>query len=44
MTTGLDMFRERSELRLHRLLPQPFRRVGGDYAINRHPQERSRSE
>ncbi len=44
MTIGLDTFRERGELHLHRLLTQPLRRGGGDYAINRRPQERDRPD
>ena len=35
MTIGLDTFRERRELHLHRMLTQPLRRGAGDYAINR---------
>ena len=35
MTIGLDTFRERRELHLHRMLTQPLRRGVGDYAINR---------
>ncbi len=35
MTIGLDTFRERQELHLHRMLTQPLRRGTGDYAINR---------
>jgi len=35
MTIGIDAFREPSEAHLHRMLVQPFRHGGGDYAINR---------
>lgn len=35
MTIGLGMFRESRELWLDRLLTQPFRKGGRDYAINR---------
>ena len=35
MTIGLDTFRERRELHLHRMLTQPLRRGARDYAINR---------
>ena len=35
MTIGLDTFRETTDLHLHRMLVQPFRRGEGEYAINR---------
>ena len=35
MTIGLDLFRDPKELRLHRLLIQPFLGEAGKYAINR---------
>jgi sterol desaturase/sphingolipid hydroxylase (fatty acid hydroxylase superfamily) len=35
MTIGIDLFREREELRLGRMLLQPFRESAGDYPINR---------
>ena len=35
MTIGLDVFREDSDLHLHNMLAQPFRRGSGEYAINR---------
>ena len=35
MTIGLDTFRESTDLHLHRMLVQPFRRGAGEYAINR---------
>jgi len=37
MTIGVDAFRARAELRLDRLLLQPFRESPGGYAINRRP-------
>ena len=40
MTIGIDAFRERRELHLHRMLTQPLRRGAGDYAINRRPRDR----
>ena len=39
MTIGIDAFRERRELHLHRMLTQPLRRGAGDYAINRRPRD-----
>ena len=38
MTIGLDAFRTRADLRLDRLLLQPFRDAPGGYAINRRPE------
>ncbi len=35
MTIGIDLFREPSQLHLHRMLVQPFAGKSGDYAINR---------
>ena len=35
MTIGVDAFRAREDLRLDRLLVQPFRESAGGYAINR---------
>ena len=35
MTIGVDAFREADELRLDRLLLQPFRDTPGQYPINR---------
>lgn len=40
MTIGIDQFRESRELRLDRMLVQPFRSNFGGYAINRETQER----
>jgi sterol desaturase/sphingolipid hydroxylase (fatty acid hydroxylase superfamily) len=37
MTIGVDAFRSRADLRLDRLLVQPFRDTPGGYAINRRP-------
>jgi sterol desaturase/sphingolipid hydroxylase (fatty acid hydroxylase superfamily) len=37
MTIGVDAFRGRADLRLDRLLLQPFRDTPGGYAINRRP-------
>jgi sterol desaturase/sphingolipid hydroxylase (fatty acid hydroxylase superfamily) len=37
MTIGVDAFRSPAELRLDRLLAQPFRDTAGGYAINRRP-------
>ena len=37
MTLGVDAFRTRADLRLDRLLLQPFRDTPGGYAINRRP-------
>jgi sterol desaturase/sphingolipid hydroxylase (fatty acid hydroxylase superfamily) len=37
MTIGVDAFREADELRLDRLLLQPFRDTPGQYPINRRP-------
>ncbi len=37
MTIGVDAFRTRADLRLDRLLLQPFRETPGGYAINRRP-------
>ncbi len=37
MTIGVDAFRTRADLRLDRLLVQPFRDTPGGYAINRRP-------
>lgn len=37
MTIGVDAFRTRADLRLDRLLLQPFRDTPGGYAINRRP-------
>jgi sterol desaturase/sphingolipid hydroxylase (fatty acid hydroxylase superfamily) len=45
MTIGVDAFRGRADLRLDRLLVQPFRDTPGGYAINRRPDPaRSESE
>ena len=45
MTLGVDAFRAREDLRLDRLLVQPFRDTPGGYAINRRPDPaRSESE
>lgn len=38
MTIGVDAFRTRVDLRLDRLLVQPFRESPGGYAINRRPE------
>jgi sterol desaturase/sphingolipid hydroxylase (fatty acid hydroxylase superfamily) len=38
MTIGVDAFRTRADLRLDRLLKQPFRDTPGGYAINRRPE------
>jgi len=38
MTVGVDAFRSAEELRLDRLLAQPFRDTPGGYAINRRPE------
>ena len=35
MTIGIAQFREASDLRLDRMLTQPFRGAPGDYPINR---------
>ena len=35
MTVGLEEFREDGQLRLDRMLYQPFRGTAGNYAINR---------
>jgi sterol desaturase/sphingolipid hydroxylase (fatty acid hydroxylase superfamily) len=40
MTIGVDAFRSPEELRLDRLLVQPFRDTPGGYAINRRPDGR----
>ena len=37
MTIGVEQFRTRADLRLDRLLTQPFRETAGGYAINRRP-------
>jgi hypothetical protein len=37
MTIGVDAFRTPADLRLDRLLVQPFRDTPGGYAINRRP-------
>jgi sterol desaturase/sphingolipid hydroxylase (fatty acid hydroxylase superfamily) len=37
MTLGVDAFRRPDDLRLDRLLLQPFRDTPGGYAINRRP-------
>jgi sterol desaturase/sphingolipid hydroxylase (fatty acid hydroxylase superfamily) len=37
MTIGVDAFRSSADLRLDRLLVQPFRDTPGGYAINRRP-------
>ena len=39
MTIGVDAFRDPGELRLDRLLLQPFRDTPGGYAINRRPEQ-----
>ena len=39
MTLGIDSFRAKEDLRLDRLLVQPFRETAGDYSINRRPFE-----
>ena len=39
MTIGVDAFRTPADLRLDRLLVQPFRDTPGGYAINRRPNE-----
>jgi sterol desaturase/sphingolipid hydroxylase (fatty acid hydroxylase superfamily) len=38
MTLGIDAFRTRADLRLDRLLAQPFRGTPGGYAINGRPE------
>jgi sterol desaturase/sphingolipid hydroxylase (fatty acid hydroxylase superfamily) len=38
MTIGVDAFRTRTDMRLDRLLVQPFRDTPGGYAINRRPE------
>jgi sterol desaturase/sphingolipid hydroxylase (fatty acid hydroxylase superfamily) len=38
MTIGVDAFRTREDLRLDRLLVQPFRESPGGYSINRRPE------
>jgi sterol desaturase/sphingolipid hydroxylase (fatty acid hydroxylase superfamily) len=38
MTIGVDAFRDRADLRLDRLLVQPFRDTPGGYSINRRPE------
>ena len=38
MTLGVDAFRSREDLRLDRMLVQPFRETPGGYAINRRPE------
>jgi len=38
MTIGVDAFRTREDLRLDRLLLQPFQETPGGYAINRRPE------
>ena len=38
MVIGVDAFRSREDLRLDRLLMQPFRESPGGYAINRRPE------
>jgi sterol desaturase/sphingolipid hydroxylase (fatty acid hydroxylase superfamily) len=40
MVIGVDAFRSREDLRLDRLLMQPFRESPGGYAINRRPEPR----
>jgi hypothetical protein len=40
MTIGVDAFRRPADLRLDRLLVQPFRDTPGGYAINRRPDAR----
>jgi sterol desaturase/sphingolipid hydroxylase (fatty acid hydroxylase superfamily) len=40
MTLGVDAFRTQADLRLDRLLVQPFRDTPGGYAINRRPDGR----
>jgi hypothetical protein len=40
MTLGVDAFRTPGDLRLDRLLAQPFRDTPGGYAINRRPDGR----
>jgi hypothetical protein len=37
MTIGVDAFRTPDELRLDRLLMQPFRVTAGQYPFNRRP-------
>jgi hypothetical protein len=37
MTIGVDAFRSSADLRLDRMLLQPFRDTPGGYAINRRP-------
>lgn len=39
MIIGVDAFRSRADLRLDRLLVQPFRDTAGGYAINRRPEQ-----
>ena len=41
MTIGLDTFRATSDLHLHKMLVQPFKRGAGEYAINRRPREQA---
>jgi hypothetical protein len=41
MTIGVDAFRSPEELRLDRLLAQPFRDTPGAYPINRRQEEAS---
>jgi sterol desaturase/sphingolipid hydroxylase (fatty acid hydroxylase superfamily) len=43
LTIGVDAFRSPADLRLDRLLMQPFRDTPGGYAINRRP-ESARNE
>jgi hypothetical protein len=42
MAIGVDAFRTREDLRLDRLLAQPFRESPGGYAINRRPEPHAR--
>ncbi|HTT12351.1 MAG TPA: sterol desaturase family protein [Burkholderiaceae bacterium] len=44
MTLGVDRFRCRDDLRLDRLLLQPFRASPGGYAINRRPEPLAREQ
>jgi sterol desaturase/sphingolipid hydroxylase (fatty acid hydroxylase superfamily) len=44
MTIGVDAFRSPADLRLDRLLVQPFRNTPGGYAINRRPEAGSARE
>ena len=39
MVIGVDAFRSPEDLRLDRLLWQPFRNTPGGYAINRRPEQ-----